>query len=166
MAGGDFPALALDGNDELVEVVASNAGHLLYSGMLSAAEAARVTTRLLDVDMFTGWGIRTLSSNESRFNPLAYHNGSVWPHDTMLAAVGMASYGMRNEAKILASAMVDAAAHFDNRPPELFGGFDRGEYAIPVRFADAAVPQAWASAAMLAAVRILRDKVPPHRESR
>lgn len=164
MADGEFPALALDGADERVEVVGSNAGHLLYSGILDRPEAERVTARLLDGDMFTGWGIRTLSSREARFNPLAYHNGAVWPHDSMLAALGMAAYGMRDEAKIVARGIVDAAAHFDNRPPELFGGFDRADYPQPVAYARAATPQAWASAAMLAAVRILSNAVPQWRE--
>jgi glycogen debranching enzyme len=157
MPGRDFPALAIDGADTRVEVVGSNAGHLLFSGMLSQEEAALVATRLMDADMFTGWGIRTLSSTEARYNPLSYHNGSVWPHDTMLTAVGMAAYGMHGEARILASAMVDAAAHFGNRPAELFGGFDRAQFAQPLKYAHAAVPQAWSSAAMLAATRILAD---------
>ena len=153
--GHDYPALAIDGADERVEVVASNAGHLMFSQMLSDEEAARVATRLMDADMFTGWGIRTLSSSETRFNPLSYHNGSVWPHDTMLAAVGMAAYGMHGEARLLAAAMVDAAAYFDNRPAELFAGFDRARFPQPVTYAHAAAPQAWASAAMLAAARLL-----------
>jgi glycogen debranching enzyme len=155
MPGRDFPALALDGDDRRVEVVTSNPGHLMFSGMLTSDEAARVATRLMDADMFTGWGIRTLSSTEARYSPLAYHNGSVWPHDTMLAAVGMASYGMHGEARILASAMLDAAVQFEGRPAELFGGFDRAEFPKPVTYAHAAVPQAWASAAVLAATRIL-----------
>ena len=158
--GREFPAIALDGADRRVEVVASNAGHLLFSGMLTDEEAARVATRLMDADMFTGWGIRTLSSAERRYSPLAYHNGSVWPHDTMLAAVGMASYGMHGEARILASAMLDAAAEFSGRPAELFGGFDRADFPKPVTYAHAAVPQAWASASVLAATRILSGPDP------
>lgn len=154
MPGRDFPALALDGGDRRVEVVSSNPGHLMFSGMLTGDEAARVATRLMDADMFTGWGIRTLSSSEARYSPLAYHNGSVWPHDTMLAAVGMASYGMHGEARILASAILDAAVQFAGRPAELFGGFDRAEFPKPVTYAHAAAPQAWASAALLAATRI------------
>jgi len=157
---GGFPALALDGNDERVEVVASNAGHLLFSGILDQDEAALVTERLLRADMFTGWGVRTLSSREARYNPLAYHNGAVWPHDTAIAAIGMCRYGLFAEARVLARALVDSAASFDNQPPELFGGFDREQYLSPVRYAKAAVPQAWASAAMLAAVRVLSDAVP------
>jgi glycogen debranching enzyme len=155
MPDRDFPALALDGDDRRVEVVASDAGHLLFSGILDDTDARRVAARLLEDDMFTGWGIRTLSSTEVRYSPLSYHNGSVWPHDTALAAVGMARYGLTEQARAVASALVDASAHFGDRPAELFGGFDRASFPEPVTYAHAAAPQAWASAALLAATRIL-----------
>ncbi|MCS5719161.1 hypothetical protein N1027_13555 [Herbiconiux sp. CPCC 205763] len=150
----DFPALAVDGSGHQADVVASNAGHLLFSGILSPTDAARVTARLLEADMFSGWGIRTLSTGAALHHPLSYHNGSVWPHDTMLAALGMARAGFPVEARQVASAVVDAAAHFGNRLPELFGGFARADVAVPIAYPHAASPQAWAAAAALAAVRL------------
>jgi glycogen debranching enzyme len=156
MPAHDFPALALE-DGRRVEVVASNAGHLLFSGILPAGAAARVAERLLQPDMFTGWGLRTLSSRETLYHPLSYHNGSVWPHDTVLAALGMEAYGLRDEAARLASGIAAAAEHFDRRLPELFGGFSRSEFVLPVAYAHAARPQAWAAAAGVAAARILRS---------
>jgi glycogen debranching enzyme len=153
--GDEFPALAIDGDGRRVEVVASNAGHLLFSGMLTPDEAARVARRLLAPDMFTGWGIRTLSSGSVRYNPLSYHNGSVWPHDTALIATGMAGYGLHDEARRVAQGLQDAGEYFGNRLPELFGGFDREEFALPVAYAHSARPQAWAAAAGLAASRLV-----------
>ncbi|MFB2597879.1 glycogen debranching N-terminal domain-containing protein [Herbiconiux sp. P17] len=150
----DFPALALDGDGNQADVVASNAGHLLFSGILGPADAARVTARLLEPDLFSGWGIRTLSTDAVLHHPLSYHNGSVWPHDTMVAAVGMARAGSPDAARQVASAVVDAAAHFGNRLPELFGGFARADVAVPIAYPHAASPQAWAAAAALAAVRL------------
>jgi glycogen debranching enzyme len=119
----DFPALALDGQGQRVEVIASNAGHLLFSGILDRRDAERVSTRLMEPDMFSGWGLRTLSTEAARYNPTSYHNGSVWPHDTMLAAVGMKAYGFDAAAHTLASAIIAASTAFDFRLPELFGGF-------------------------------------------
>jgi glycogen debranching enzyme len=152
----DFPALAIDGDGRPVEVIASNAGHLLFSGILDPPEAARVTERLMQPDMFTGWGLRTLSSAEVRYHPLAYHNGAVWPHDTMLAALGMSAYGLQDHSRRLAAGISAAAASFDDRLPELFGGFPRSEFELPVACAHAARPQAWAAAAGVAATRLLR----------
>jgi glycogen debranching enzyme len=154
MPDADFPALAIDGDGARVEVVASNAGHLLFSGILSARDAERVANRLLEDDMFTGWGIRTLSSEATLYHPLSYHNGSVWPHDTMLAALGMESYGLTDSARRVGQAVADAAKYFDWRLPELFGGFSRDDFPEPVGYAHAARPQAWAAAAGLAASRL------------
>lgn len=151
-----FPALAIDGGGKRVEVIASNAGHLLFSGILDAREAEQVANRLMQPDMFTGWGLRTLSTREARYHPLAYHNGSVWPHDTMLAALGMGSYGLADQAHRLAAGISTAAASFDYRLPELFGGFPRSEFEVPVAYAHAARPQAWAAAAGIVAARVLR----------
>lgn len=156
MPGHDFPALAIDGEGRRVEVVASNAGHLLFSGILDEADARRVADRLLEPDMFTGWGIRTLSSAAVLYHPLSYHNGSVWPHDTMLAAAGMQAYGFTASARRVAEGIAAAAAHFDQRLPELFGGFARADFEQPVSYAHAARPQAWAAAAGATAARILR----------
>jgi glycogen debranching enzyme len=156
MPNHDFPALAIDGDGRRVEVIASNAGHLLFSGILDDADARRVADRLLEADMFTGWGIRTLSSTAVRYHPLSYHNGSVWPHDTMLAAAGMQAYGFTASAHRVASGIADAAEHFDQRLPELFAGFARTDFGQPVAYAHAARPQAWAAAAGATAARLLR----------
>ena len=125
MPDHDFPALAIDGEGQRVEVVASNAGHLLLTGMLDAEDAARVTARLMEPDLFSGWGIRTLSSNAAAYQPTSYHNGSVWPHDTAMIAEGMRAYGHHDEARTLAQAIDDSATCFEGRLPELFYGFSR-----------------------------------------
>ncbi|RAX44826.1 aminotransferase [Arthrobacter sp. AQ5-06] len=153
MDGQNFPALAVDGDGRQVDALASNAGHLLWAGILDADDARAVTSRLLKDDFFTGWGIRTLAEGQHYYHPMSYHNGSVWPHDTMLAAEGMAAYGFSAEAGTVAVGMRDAAAHFGNTLPELFGGFARADFPVPVQYHHAGSPQAWAAAAGLAAVR-------------
>jgi glycogen debranching enzyme len=105
--------------------------------------------------VFSGWGIRSLSSGERAFNPLAYHNGTVWPHDTALAAAGLRRYGLAEEAGRVACALLDAAAAFGHRLPEVFAGFARDGTGLPVRYPDALVPQAWAASAPLLALRTL-----------
>lgn len=157
MTDEGYPALAIDGEGERVEVVASNAGHLLLTGMLDAEEAARVTARLMEPDMFSGWGIRTLSTTATTYQPTSYHNGSVWPHDTAMIAEGMRGHGHYDEARVLAQAIDDSADHFDGRLPELFYGFSRAEFPRPVSYAHAARPQAWSAAAACVARRILRE---------
>jgi glycogen debranching enzyme len=153
MPDQNFPALALDSRGNQVDALASNAGHLLWSGILDQEEAEAVTERLMGPDFFSGWGIRTLAAGQSLFHPMSYHNGSVWPHDTILAAEGMASYGLHSPARQLAAAIRDAAAFFGNRLPELFGGFAREDFPAPVSYSHAGTPQAWACAAGLAADR-------------
>ncbi|MFJ6027894.1 glycogen debranching N-terminal domain-containing protein [Pseudarthrobacter sp. NPDC092424] len=150
----DFPALAVDGEGVQVDSLASNAGHLLWAGILDPEDARAVATRLLEPDFFTGWGIRTLAGDQFYYHPMSYHNGSVWPHDTMLAAEGMAAYGFLDEARKVAGGMRDAAAHFGNTLPELFGGFSRTDFPVPVTYHHAGSPQAWAAAAGLTAERL------------
>ncbi|MCQ6273248.1 hypothetical protein M8J71_22640 [Pseudarthrobacter sp. R1] len=150
----NFPALAVDGDGWQVNALASNAGHLLWTGILDPEDARAVTSRLLQEDFFTGWGIRTLAAGQHYYHPMSYHNGSVWPHDTMLAAEGMAAYGFLAEAKRVADGMREAAMHFGNSLPELFGGFSRADFPVPVQYHHAGSPQAWAAAAGLTAVRI------------
>ncbi|ROS75476.1 glycogen debranching N-terminal domain-containing protein [Cellulomonas sp. PhB143] len=150
-----FPALALDGDGRQVDALASNAGHLLWSGILDPRRARAVTDRLMAPEFRTGFGIRTLAAGQAPYAPTSYHNGSVWPHDTMLAAVGMHESGMTREARIVAGELHDAASAFDGRLPELFAGFGREEFPVPVRYAHAGVPQAWAAAAAVAAARLV-----------
>ncbi|GAB5077969.1 glycogen debranching N-terminal domain-containing protein [Arthrobacter sp. AD-310] len=157
MQDHDFPALAVDGEGRQVDALASNAGHLLWAGILYPEDARAVVLRLLRDDFFTGWGIRTLAEGQHYYHPLSYHNGSVWPHDTMLAAEGMAAYGFRDQAAKVARGMREAAAYFGNTLPELFGGFSRTDFPAPVRYHHAGSPQAWAAAAGLAASRLAGD---------
>jgi glycogen debranching enzyme len=148
-------ALAGRGKKDRVDAVTSNPGQLLWSGIVDADRASAVAKRLLAPDLFSGWGIRSLSSDERAFNPLGYHRGAVWPHDTALIAAGLRRYGFRREAAQLCRALLDATAAFAHRLPELFAGFARDEAQLPVRYPDALVPQAWAAAAPLLVLRTL-----------
>ncbi|HEY9355399.1 MAG TPA: glycogen debranching N-terminal domain-containing protein [Arthrobacter sp.] len=150
----NFPALAVDGEGHQVDALASNAGHLLWAGILDAGDAKAVASRLLEDDFFTGWGIRTLAEGQYYYHPMSYHNGSVWPHDTMLAAEGMAAYGLVDQARTVAAGIREAAGHFGDTLPELFGGFSRTDFPVPVHYHHAGSPQAWAAAAGLTAVRL------------
>jgi glycogen debranching enzyme len=161
-----FFALALDGSKRQVDSIASNAGHLLWSGIVHKDRAAAVVERLMAPDMFSGWGIRTLSTEMALYNPLSYHNGSIWPHDNSLIASGMASYGFHREARVIATGLVEAAARFqDHRLPELFAGYPRRDRSFPVPYPAANAPQAWACGAViylietLLNVRVLADKL-------
>jgi glycogen debranching enzyme len=141
-------ALALDGDKQPCRVRTSNAGQLLFTGIIQPERAARLVRGLFGRDFFTGWGVRTLSSRERRFNPTSYHNGSVWPHDNALIALGLARYGHSSETLTLTSALFDAAAHMHlRRLPELFCGFDRKPGKAPTLYPVACAPQAWAACA-------------------
>jgi glycogen debranching enzyme len=141
-------ALALDGAKEPCCVRTSNAGQVLFTGVARADHAATMATTLLAPDLFSGWGIRTISRREIRYNPMSYHNGSVWPHDNALIAVGLAQIGAKGAVNRIFSALFDAANHMDlNRLPELFCGFQRARNRGPTRYPVACAPQAWASAA-------------------
>lgn len=148
-------AEALDKDKRPVDALTSNIGHCLWVGIVDEDKAAQVVEHLMSPQMFTGWGIRTLASDMGAYNPVSYHNGSVWPHDTALVATGMMRYGFVEEARRVAQAIFDAAEHFDGRLPELFCGFDRGEYPGPVPYPTACSPQAWAAAAPVQLARIL-----------
>jgi glycogen debranching enzyme len=147
--------LALDGNKQQVDSVTSNIGHLLWSGIVDERRARAVVRRLLARDLFSGWGVRTLSAEHPAHNPLAYHRGTVWPHDTAIVAEGLRRYGFRDEAAKVCAALFDAAVAFDNELPELFGGFARDETRTVVEYPDALRPQAWASGAPLLMLRTL-----------
>ncbi|MHB1131819.1 MAG: amylo-alpha-1,6-glucosidase [Chloroflexota bacterium] len=155
-----YYAFALDGSKQLVEGIGSNPGHLLWAGLPSAARAALVARRMLRPDLASGWGLRTLSADNPAYNPLAYQRGSVWPHDTVLAAAGLWRYGRREEAGALMRAILEAAACFaDGRLPELFGGFGR-DHGLPVPYAEANSPQAWAAAVPLTIAQVLLGLLP------
>jgi glycogen debranching enzyme len=146
MEGEGFYALALDANGRACRVISSNPAHCLWSGIVSEDRAESVAKRLMGEDMFTGWGLRTLSSRERRYNPMSYHDGSVWPHDTALAAVGLRRYRFTELFLTLAGGLFDAVLHFDGlRMPELFCGFPRLIGYGPTRYPVACSPQAWAA---------------------
>jgi glycogen debranching enzyme len=144
-------ALALDGHKQPCRVRTSNAGQALLSGIAAPERAAQVADLLLDRESFSGWGIRTVAAPEIRYNPMSYHNGSVWPHDNAMIALGFARYGLTEHTLMLLSGMFDAAAYMDlRRLPELFCGFRRVPGKGPTFYPVACSPQAWASAAPLA----------------
>ena len=143
-----FYGIALDGRGELCRVRASNPGHLLFTGLPSPERAARVVEQLLSGSFYSGWGLRTLARDQPRFNPMSYHNGSVWPHDTALTALGLSHYGERAGVVKLTAALFEAAAQLDMRLPELFCGFPRAAGEAPVPYPVACLPQAWAAGAV------------------
>lgn len=146
-------ALALDGRKRACAIAASNAGHCLFSGIVSGARGKDVLRRLFDPRGFSGWGVRTVAAEQARYNPMSYHNGSVWPHDNALIALGLRQAGALPELLRLTSGMLEASAHFDlNRLPELFCGFERRADEAPTIYPVACAPQAWASAALYALV--------------
>jgi len=154
-------ALGLDGKDRMIGGVASNAGHLLWCGVPDARRAAAVAERLMAPDMFSGWGIRTLSNANRGYNPIGYHTGSVWPHDNSLIAAGLAAYGHHEAAWRVIDALLDAAVS-DRlaRLPELFAGFDRASTPDLVPYPTACAPQAWATGAIVLSVQTMLGVVP------
>jgi glycogen debranching enzyme len=148
-------ALALDGNKQPVDALASNVGHALWSGIVDAERAPLVAERFLSREVFTGWGVRTLATSMSRYDPLSYHNGSVWPHDTALAAAGLARYGLVAAARRVIDGLLDLAERYDPHLPELLSGLSRDDVAAPVDYPASSAPQAWAAAAPLLALRTL-----------
>lgn len=157
IADEGFYALALDGEKRPLRIVTSNIGHCLWSGIVADEVADTVVDRLLAPDMFSGFGIRTLSSQSLRYNPASYHNGSVWPHDTVIAASGMARYGRRDAAERAVSGLLDALDAFGGRLPELFCGFARDDKPLPVPYPTSCSPQAWAAATPFEILRICLD---------
>src|SRR6266571_2877045 len=142
-------AIALDGRKQPCRVRASNAGHCLFAGIATDEHARRVVATLTDETSFSGWGIRTVASSEARYNPMSYHNGSVWPHDNSLIAAGFARYGLKESAAIILAGLLDATLFFDlHRLPELFCGFPRRPGESPTLYPVACAPQVWASGAV------------------
>ncbi|CAM5715772.1 Aminotransferase OS=Streptomyces alboniger OX=132473 GN=CP975_11195 PE=4 SV=1 [Streptomyces alboniger] len=150
MPDRSFPALALDGEGRQVTALASDAGHLLWSGLLDKEYGEEVGRRLLDPDFFSGWGVRTLAAGQPAYHPLSYHRGSVWPHDNALIALGLARYGLHDEARSVAHALVDAATATGHRLPEVLAGYGRDTHAEPVPYPHACVRESRSAAAPLA----------------
>ncbi|MFL5756564.1 MAG: glycogen debranching N-terminal domain-containing protein [Chloroflexota bacterium] len=148
--------LGLDGAKQPIRSVASNAGHLLQSGIVPPERSAQLVARLMRDDMWSGWGVRTLSSDHVAYNPFSYHTGSVWPHDNAVIAGGFRRYGHQAEAATVAKGMFDAVERLAmHRLPELFAGLPRSAPSFPVQYLGANVPQAWAASAVLRLVAVL-----------
>ncbi|MFC8225882.1 glycogen debranching N-terminal domain-containing protein [Streptomyces sp. NPDC057287] len=158
MDGPDFPALALDGLGRQVDSLASDAGHLLWSGILDARHAERVGRRLLEPDFFSGWAIRTLASGQPAYHPLSYHRGTSWPHDNAVVLLGLARCGLDDEARTVALGLLEASAHHGHRLPEVMAGYSRAQHPRPVPYPHSCSPQAWAAATPLAILTALRGR--------
>ena len=155
LADRGYFALALDADGAQVDLLASNNGLLLWSGIVDAAKAASVVGHLMGPRLFSGWGVRTMAVGEARYNPIGYHLGTVWPFDNSFIAWGLRRYGFKEEAARVASDVLDAAALFDGRLPEAFGGYDRELTKYPVRYPTACAPQAWSTGAPLLLLRTM-----------
>jgi glycogen debranching enzyme len=142
-------ALALDGKKQPCRVQASNAGHCLFAGIASGERARRVAGTLTNETFFSGWGIRTVATSEARYNPMSYHNGSVWPHDNSLIAAGFGRYDLKEATIAVLTGLLDATLFLDlHRLPELFCGFPRRPGEAPTLYPVACAPQSWASGAV------------------
>jgi glycogen debranching enzyme len=155
-----FFALALDGKKKKVDSLTSNIGHLLWSGIVDDDKAPILVKHLMSPELFSGWGVRTMATTESGYNPIEYHNGTVWPHDNSIIAAGLARYGFREEAGRIISGIVLASVFFRYRLPEVFAGYDREKTRFPVRYPTASSPQAWAAGAPLLGIRTLLGMEP------
>jgi glycogen debranching enzyme len=141
-------ALALDGDKRPTRVRTSNAGHCLASGIVGPERAVRLAETLMDDASFSGWGVRTVAAGESRYNPMSYHNGSIWPHDSAMVAMGLGRYGRHDAAARIMTGLFEASQHFElMRLPELFCGFTRRDGEAPTLYPVACSPQSWASGA-------------------
>jgi glycogen debranching enzyme len=152
---GGFYALALDGDKRPVDSLCSNVGHLLWSGIVPEERVDAVASRLLADELWSGWGVRTMSTLDAAYNPLTYHNGTVWPHDTSIAAWGLARCGRVDAVHLIGRTLLDAAAWFDWSLPEVFAGYARGETPFPIAYPTAARPQAWAAGTPILLLRLL-----------
>jgi glycogen debranching enzyme len=150
-----YYALALDGDKKPVDALTSNIGQLLWSGIVDDNRAKKVVEHLLGPRLFSGWGVRTMAEGDGGYNPIGYHQGTVWPHDNSLIAAGLRRYGYDDEAATLAFAILEAAQYFLGRLPETFAGYERSLTDYPVEYPTACSPQAWATGAPLFLLRIL-----------
>ena len=153
--GGWIYALALDGEKRCVDSLCSNMGHLLWSGIVDDDRAGAIVDHLMGDELWSGWGVRTMGTCDAGYNPLTYHNGTIWPHDNSLIALGLARYGFRAEALRIARSLFAAAGSLDYQLPEVFGGFARSEAPQPIAYPTATKPQAWAAGAPILLLQIL-----------
>ena len=152
---GGYYALALDGEKRRVDSLTSNIGHLLWSGIVPSERADAIVDQLMGDELWSGWGVRTMSSGDGGFNPLSYHNGTVWPHDNSLIAWGLARYARWPETQRIARRMLTAARHFNHQLPEVFAGFSRTATPFPIAYPTAARPQAWAAGTPVLLLQLL-----------
>ena len=151
----EYFAVGLDADKRPIDALASNMGHCLWTGIVDDDKAGAVAKRLMSPEMFSGFGVRTLASSTAAYNPMSYHNGSVWPHDSALCASGLMRYGFVEAAQRIALGLLAATNSFGGRLPELFCGFDRTEYPAPVAYPTSCTPQAWAAATPVHLLRTL-----------
>jgi glycogen debranching enzyme len=152
---GGYYALALDGAKRKVDSLASNVGHLLWSGIVPLERVEPLVDQLMRAELWSGWGVRTMSAGDVGYNPLAYHGGTVWPHDNSLIAWGLARNGRWPEAHRIVRRMLEAATYFENQLPEVFAGFARAETPFPIAYPTASRPQAWAAATPVLLLQVL-----------
>jgi glycogen debranching enzyme len=155
-----FYALGLDREKRQVDSVTSNLGHLLWSGIVSEPRCNAIADLLMEDALWSGWGVRTMAVGEGAYNPLVYHDGTVWPHDNSLIAWGLARIGRSHDAARILRAIVDAATYFDYRLPEVFAGFARNDTRFPVEYPTASSPQAWAAATPVLLLQVVLGLVP------
>jgi glycogen debranching enzyme len=157
-------ALALDGAKRPVDSLCSNMGHLLWSGIVDADRADAIAAHLIAQPLYSGWGVRTMASTEGGYNPVEYHNGTVWPHDNSLIAWGLARYARWPEAQRIFRRMLNASGHFDHQLPEVFAGLPRAETPFPIAYPTAARPQAWAAGTPVLLLQLLLGLQPDRRQ--
>jgi glycogen debranching enzyme len=160
---GGYYALALDADKQPVDSMCSNMGHLLWSGIVPSTRVDAVVDALMGDSLWSGWGVRTMSTEDGAYNPLSYHNGTVWPHDNSLIAWGLARYARWPEAQRIVQRMLEAAAHFDFELPEVFAGLPRTETPFPIAYPTAARPQAWAAGTPVLLLQVLLGLQPDRR---
>jgi len=158
--GREFFAVALDGKKRKVDSLTSNIGHLLWSGIVDEDKIPPIVSHLMGPKLFSGWGVRTMAEGEAGYNPIEYHNGTVWPHDNSIIAAGLLRHGYRNEANAIITGTYIAARFFHHRLPEVFAGYPRRQTGFPVKYPTASSPQAWASGAPLLCMRLLLGMEP------
>ncbi|MEH1015855.1 glycogen debranching N-terminal domain-containing protein [Micromonospora sp. CPCC 206060] len=161
VADGEYYALGLDPQGGRVDTLSSNIGHLLWSGIVTEERAVKLAEHLVGPRLFSGWGVRTLAEGEVRYNPIGYHNGTIWPFDNSFIAWGLRRYGFTEEAAIIAQGIIDASVYFDGRLPEAFGGYPRELTKFPVEYPTACSPQAWSTGTPMLLIRTMLG-IEPH----
>jgi glycogen debranching enzyme len=160
---GGYYALALDSKKKRVDSMCSNMGHLLWSGIVPSTRVDAVVDALMGDALWSGWGVRTMSTDDAGYNPLSYHNGSVWPHDNSLIAWGLMRYARWPEALRIVQRMLEAAAYFGHELPEVFSGLPRTQTPFPIAYPTAARPQAWAAGTPVLLLQVLLGLQPDRR---